>query len=89
MHYARTLRRRHTEPKKREVGPRDDMREPGRLVLQVNGYTFDIRLDPDRRDVRMWLAYRDGEPFVRGGLEKVWRKIQAEIAPPVGRRHWG
>jgi hypothetical protein len=42
----------------------------------------------------MWRAYRDGEPWIvdgrpmRGGLEMMWRAIQAEIAKPLGRRHW-
>jgi hypothetical protein len=85
--YAR--RRYAAQPKDREVGPRDDMREPGRLLLEVNGYSFDLRLDPDRRDVRMWCVYRDGQPWIRGGLERVWRAMQSEMALPIGRRHWG
>jgi len=90
MNYSRSLRRSHyaQKPKARDVGPRDDMREPGELVLRVNGYAFLIRLEPDPRDVRMWRAYRDGEQWIRGGLEKMWRAIQAEMAAPLGRRHW-
>lgn len=40
------------------------------------------------RDVRRWLAYRDGEPYLHGGLERIWRKVQSESAPPLGRAHW-
>ena len=80
--------RRRPEPKAREVGLRDDMREPGEFRLSVNGYVFDLILQPDRRDVRMWRVYRDGEPWMRCGLEKVWRAVQAEMAAPLGRAHW-
>lgn len=64
------------------------------MLIEVNGYAFDIRLDRDPRDVRMWRVFRDGVPWIVGGkplrcgLEKVWRLIQAEMALPVGRRHW-
>jgi hypothetical protein len=79
---------RKRQPKEREVGPRDDMREPGRLLLEINGRRFDIDLRPDPRDVRMWRAYREGEPWLRGGLERIWRAMQAEIPLPLGRAHW-
>ena len=68
--------------------PRDDARQPGRLLLQVNGRTIDIELRSDPRDIRMWRAYRDGQPWLRGGLERIWRAVQSEIPAPLGRRHW-
>lgn len=68
--------------------PRDDMRPPGRLLLEVNGQTIDIELRPDPRDVRVWRAYRNGAPWMRAGLERIWRAVQAELPPVLGRRHW-
>jgi hypothetical protein len=95
MHYSKALRRPHkAEPKAREVGPRDDVRESGRMLIDVNWYVFDIRLEPDKGDVRMWRVFRDGLPWIvdgkplRCGLERVWRLIQAEMAAPLGRRNW-
>ena len=71
------------------VGLRDDNRTVGRLLLDIGAQAFDIELRPDRRDVRRWIAYRNGQPFARGGLERIWRAVQAEIAAPLGRWHWG
>ena len=72
----------------RQVGLRDDNRQPGRLLLDIGSTVIDLHLEPDRRDVRMWRAYRNGEPYLRAGLERIWRKAQSEIHPPLGRRHW-
>jgi hypothetical protein len=69
-------------------GPRDDMRQPGRLLLDIGSQVIDLRLVPDRRDVRRWLAYKDGEPYLHAGLERIWRRVQSEISPPLGRVHW-
>ena len=86
-HYARAERR------AAELGactePLDDNRTTGRLLLEVNGRRIDIALRPDPRDVRMWRAYRDGTPWMRSGLERIWRAVQAELPPVIGRRHWG
>jgi hypothetical protein len=75
-----------------ELGPRtaqcDDNRQAGRLLLEVNGQRIDIELQPDPRDVRMWRAYRGGQPWMRCGLERIWRAVQADLLPCVGRRHW-
>lgn len=70
------------------MGLRDDMRQPGRLLLDLNGKVIDLHLSPDLRDVRRWIAYRDGKPWIRGGLEAIWRAMQAEQSRPLGRRHW-
>jgi hypothetical protein len=69
-------------------GPRDDNRQPGRLLLDIGSLVIDIELRPDRRDVRRWYAYRNGLPFAHAGLERIWRQVQADIAPPIGRLHW-
>jgi hypothetical protein len=26
---------------------------------------------------------------MRAGLERIWRAVQAELPPVIGRRHWG
>jgi hypothetical protein len=72
----------------RPVGLRDDCRCDGRLLLEVGGQVFDIELKPDPRDVRRWIAYRSGQPYMRAGLERIWRKVQSEIALPLGRAQW-
>ena len=75
-----------------ELGPcteaRDDHRQPGRLLLQVHGRTIDVDLQPDPRDVRMWRAWRDGKPWMRSGLERIWRAVLADIPPTLGRQRW-
>lgn len=72
-----------------EPGLRDDMREPGSLLLRLNGYDFDLLLKPHPRDVRLWHVYRDGAPWIAAtGVEPVWRAMQKEMAQPLGRRHW-
>ena len=70
------------------LGVRDDMRQAGRLLLDIGSTLIDLELRPDPRDVRRWLAYRSGEPYLRGGLERIWRKVQSEISPPLGRSNW-
>ena len=88
-HYSKR-KRAETEHDCESVEARDDMREPGRLLLEISGYSFDVELRPHHRDVRLWHAYRDGKPWIpAAGLERIWRAIQSEIAPPLGRRHWG
>lgn len=81
------LRTREFNRMQRPIAPRDDMRPVGRLLLDI-GQRFDLELRPDPRDVRRWLAYRDGVPFERGGLERIWRAVQRQIASPLGRCHW-
>jgi hypothetical protein len=69
-------------------GPRDDMRQPGRLLLDIGRTVIDLELRPDPRDVRRWLAYRNGRPYCHAGLEGIWRTVQREVTPAMGRRHW-
>lgn len=61
-------------------------RESGRLLVEVNGQRFDLTLLPDRRDCRLWIAVRDGQPWERGGLECIWRRVQSELAPRLSER---
>jgi hypothetical protein len=70
------------------VSARDDARPVGRLLLDIGSQTIDLELRPDPRDVRRWRAYRNGEPYLHAGLERIWRKVQSEIAPPLGRDRW-
>jgi hypothetical protein len=49
------------------IGPRTDNRQPGRLLLDIGSQVIDLELRPDPRDVRVWLAYRDGAPYLRIG----------------------
>ena len=70
-------------PEREEVAPR----ELGELLLSVNGQTFALELRPDWRDCRRWYAFRNGEPFEHGGLERIWRKVQSELAPRLGERN--
>jgi hypothetical protein len=70
------------------IGPRDDNRAVGRLLLDIGTHVVDLELRPDPRDVRRWYAYRNGRPFAHAGLERIWRMIQTDIAPPIGRSHW-
>jgi hypothetical protein len=72
----------------RPIEPRDDNRAVGRLLLDIGSQVFDLELRPDPRDVRRWLACRNGQPYMRGGLERIWRKVQSEISPPLGRDRW-
>lgn len=89
---ARNEAAQRTRMLNRMAGPpictRDDMRQPGRLLLDIGSQVFDIELRPDPRDVRRWIACRNGQPYLRAGLERIWRSVQAEIAQPIGRSHW-
>ena len=89
---ARQEAAQHTRALNRVAGPpigaRDDNRSRGRLLLDIGSQVIDLELRPDPRDVRMWMAYRDGAPYLRAGLERIWRKIQSEIVPALGRKNW-
>lgn len=67
----------------REVIP---ARQPGRMLIECNDQRFDLELRPDRRDCRRWYAFRDGEPFVHGGLDAVFREVQRKMVPLLGAR---
>jgi hypothetical protein len=57
------------------------------LVLDINGQRIELDLHPDARDCRRWRAYRDGQPYTCGGLERIWRKVKADMAPLIGARN--
>lgn len=69
--------------------PREPLppREDGVLVLSAGGHEHRLTLRPARH-AWQWIAQReDGTEFARGGLERIWRKIQAERALPLGTRN--
>lgn len=66
-----------------------DQRRPELWTMDLNGITFHLELRPHGRDVRLWNVYRDGAPWLAAvGHEKVWRAMQADAPPPLGRKHW-
>lgn len=71
------------------VPPREPelQRQPGRLLLDVDGQVFDVLLQPDRRHAWRWHAWLDGQCVTHGGLEQVWREIQRRRALPLGLRN--
>lgn len=64
------------------------LRQDGRLLLIVDGQTFDVRLVADRRDPRMFHPFIGDEALRRSGLEQVWREIQRRRAPVLGGRNF-
>jgi hypothetical protein len=62
-------------------------RQNGELLISVNGQTIALELRPDRRDCRRWYAFKGGQPYEHGGLERIWRKIQSELVPLLGERN--
>ena len=73
----------------RGIPPREPTmpREEGRLLLIVDGQSFDVRLVPDRRDPRMFYPFLGEEALRRSGLEQVWREIQRRRVPVLGERN--
>lgn len=67
--------------------PRDP-RQPSDWALLCGGVSWSLHFEPSPRDVRQWRVYRNGEPWMCAGLQRVWRAMQKEMAPVLGRRHW-
>lgn len=67
---------------------RDDHRQPFDWVFSCGGISWSLHFEPNPRDVRQWKVFRDGEPWMCAGLERVWRAMQREMAPALGRSHW-
>ena len=66
----------------------EDRRLPFDWIFACGGVSWSLHFEPNRRDVRQWQVYRDGNFWMCAGLEKVWRAMQKEMAPALGRRHW-
>ena len=65
------------------------IRPPGRLLVDDGFQCFDLLLRPDSRHCWRFYSLRDGEPFVHGGLEAIWREVQRRRAPVLGSRRMG
>jgi len=63
-------------------------RQPFDWTFACGGITWSLHFEPNPRDVRQWRVFRDGELWMCAGLERVWRAMQREMAPALGRRHW-
>lgn len=69
--------------------PRDDMRKPGRILIDVPGLSVDWTLHPDRRDVRRWRAVDlDGKVMAHAAWPTILRQLAAGQPQALGRRHW-
>lgn len=66
-----------------------DGRLPFDWTFSCGGVSWSLHFEPSLRDVRQWRVYRDGKPWMCAGLERVWRAMQKEMSPALGRRHWG
>lgn len=72
----------------RPVIVQDDRRQPFDWSFSCGGVSWSLHFEPNPRDVRQWRVFRDGQPWMCAGLERVWRAMQREMAPALGRRHW-
>lgn len=70
------------------VAVRDDHRQPFDWTFTCGGVSWSLHFEPNPRDVRQWRVFRDGQPWMCAGLEKVWRAMQKEMSPALGQRHW-
>jgi hypothetical protein len=68
--------------------PLGDGRQPFDWTFSCGGVGWSLHFEPSPRDVRQWRVYRNGQPWMCAGLERVWRAMQREMNPALGRRHW-
>lgn len=61
-------------------------RKIGRFLVDDGVCVFDLELRPDPRHVGRFYASLNGEPFIHGGLEVIWREVQRKRAPVLGSR---
>jgi len=71
-------------------GPSDhgDRRLPFDWSFSCGGISWTLHFEPNPRDVRQWRVFRNGEPWMCAGLERIWRAMQREMSPALGRHHW-
>lgn len=67
--------------------PRDP-RQPFDWTFLCGRVSGSLHFEPSPQDVRQWRVYRNGEPWLCAGLERVWRAMHKEMAPVLGHRHW-
>ena len=65
-----------------------DRRQPFDWSFSCGGVSWSLHFEPNPRDVRQWRVFRDGHPWMCTGLERVWRAMQKEMSPALGRHHW-
>lgn len=63
-------------------------RLPFDRTFSCGGVSWSLHFEPNPQDVRQWRVYRNGEPWMCVGLERVWRAMRKEMVPVLGRRHW-
>jgi len=66
----------------------EDRRQPFDWTFSCGGVSWSLHFEPNPRDVRQWRVFRNGAPWMCAGLERVWRAMQKEMRPALGRRHW-
>ncbi len=66
----------------------EDHRQPFDWTFACGGVSWCLHFEPSQRDVRQWRVFRDGQPWMCAGLERVWRAMQREMSPAIGRRNW-
>jgi hypothetical protein len=66
----------------------EDLRQPFDWTFSCGGVSWALHFERNPRDVRQWRVFRDGQPRMRAGLDWVWRALQREMSPALGRRHW-
>lgn len=87
---ARAEQRRNKATDAEPIPPRKDdadRRQPFDWTFFCGGVTWALHFEPNPRDVRQWRVSRDGEPWMCAGLERVWRAMQREMGPALGRRN--
>lgn len=63
--------------------PRDP-RLPFDWTFACGGVSRCLHFEPSPQDVRQWRVYRNSEPCMCAGLERVWRAMQEEMVPVLG-----
>lgn len=78
----------------RDTSGRDDMREPFPLLI---GEWVRWEVRPDRRNVRQWVPFDDGEPVrneegrvIRAGIDRLMQEAarRVPVRNMLGRRRW-
>lgn len=74
-----------------ENGPAElpgDPRLPFDWTFSCGGVSWRLHFEPSPQDVHQRRVYRNGEPQMCAGLERVSRDMQKEMVPVLGRRRW-
>lgn len=63
-------------------------RKPLRILVEVDGQSFEVKGEPARRNNQFALML-NGEPLGVGGAETAWREIQKRRSPLMSLRRFG